>query len=198
MRTIRYNSIILYFSVLCYCWQKNRSHFHTRPRGYVWYIYYKYKRAYDITRVTETARKVYNIFSPPVKRYINIKSGIRDFVSIPTTMTNNNLNNPRSRSGIFSLLAVTIAVTVLVHQPATVRCADGEIISPQQKQLHTMEFTAPSGYYVSTYDHIDVGRLLRNNKVVSGYVKCFVNEGPCTPDGKLAKGMLKRESCDRV
>ncbi|XP_026810934.1 putative odorant-binding protein A10 [Rhopalosiphum maidis] len=108
-------------------------------------------------------------------------------------MTNNNLNNPRSRSGIFSLLAVAIAATVLAHQPATVRCADGEIISPQQKQLHTMEFTAPSGYYVSTYDHIDVGRLLRNNKVVSGYVKCFVNEGPCTPDGKLAKAYLLPE-----
>ncbi|XP_027840825.2 ejaculatory bulb-specific protein 3 [Aphis gossypii] len=108
-------------------------------------------------------------------------------------MNNIIMNNSRGCYEIFSLLAVTIAAIMLVHQPATVRCADGGIITPQQQQQQTMMFTAPTGYYVSTYDHIDVGRLLRNNKVVSGYVKCFVNEGPCTPDGKLVKAYLLPE-----
>lgn len=98
---------------------------------------------------------------------------------------------------MFSLLAVTaIAAAVFVHQPATVYCSDGGIYpsSPQQQQQQqAMMFTAPSGYYVSTYDHIDVGRLLRNQKVVSGYIKCFVNEGPCTPDGKQVKAYLLPE-----
>jgi len=183
---------------LCYCWERE-THFHTRLRKCVWHIYYKYKRADDGTRVAEATRKVYNIFLTPVKRHINIRIVVRNFISISTTTINNIIMyNSRSRHEIFSLLAVTIAAIVLVHQPATVRCADGGIITPQQQQQQTMMFTAPTGYYVSTYDHIDVGRLLRNNKVVSGYVKCFVNEGPCTPDGKLVKGRMKRGSCVRV
>uniref|UniRef100_A0A2H8U1H8 Putative odorant-binding protein A10 n=1 Tax=Melanaphis sacchari TaxID=742174 RepID=A0A2H8U1H8_9HEMI len=105
----------------------------------------------------------------------------------------NNMNSPRSRREIFSLLAVTIAATVLVHQPANVRCADSGIVSHQQQPHQASMFTAPSGYYVSTYDHINVGQLLRNNKLVSGYVKCFVNEAPCTPDGKLVKAYLLPE-----
>ncbi|XP_060871068.1 ejaculatory bulb-specific protein 3-like [Metopolophium dirhodum] len=115
-------------------------------------------------------------------------------------MTNNNniMNSPRSRPEIFSLLAVTMFAAVLVHQPATVYCADGGIYSSQQKQQQqqqqqTMMFTAPSGYYVSTYDNLDVGQLLRNQKVVSSFFKCFVNEGPCTPDGKLVKAYLLPE-----
>ncbi|KAL4112352.1 hypothetical protein QTP88_016160 [Uroleucon formosanum] len=108
------------------------------------------------------------------------------------------MNSPRSRPEIFSLLAVTAIAAVLVHQPATVYCAaDGGIYpsqqQQQQEQQQAMMFTAPSGYYVSTYDHLDVGRLLRNQKVVSGFVKCFVNEGPCTPDGKLVKAYLLPE-----
>nr|BAH71670.1 ACYPI000345 [Acyrthosiphon pisum] len=108
-------------------------------------------------------------------------------------MTNNNMNCPRSRPEIFSLLAVTTIAAVLVHQPAKVYCADGTIYPSQQQQQQTMMFTAPSGYYLSTYDNLDVGHLLRNKKVVSGFVKCFVNEGPCTPGGKLVKAYLLPE-----
>ncbi|CAI6350734.1 unnamed protein product [Macrosiphum euphorbiae] len=113
-------------------------------------------------------------------------------------MTNNNMNSPRSRPEIFSLLAVTAIVAVLVHQPATVYCADGGIYpsqqqKQQQQQQQAMMFTAPSGYYVSTYDHIDVGHLLRNQKLVPGLLKCFLNEGPCTADGKLVKAYLLPE-----
>nr|WMS58733.1 chemosensory protein gene 2 [Neotoxoptera formosana] len=111
-------------------------------------------------------------------------------------MANNNniiiANSPRSQ--MFSLLAA--AAAVLVYQPAAVYCSDGGLYpSPphEQQQQQAMMFTAPSGYYVSTYDHIDVGRLLRNQKVVSGYVKCFVNEGPCTPDGRQVKAYLLPE-----
>jgi len=106
------------------------------------------------------------------------------------------MNSPRSRPEIFSLLAVTMIAAVLVHQPATVYCADGGNNSSQQqqqKQQGTMMFTAPSGYYLSTYDNLDVGQLLRNPKVVSGFLRCFVNDGPCTPDGKLVKGKTTQQ-----
>lgn len=103
------------------------------------------------------------------------------------------MNSPRCRPEIFSLLAVAAIATVLVHQPSTVHCADAGVYPPQQQQQEATMFTAPSGYYVSTYDHMDVGRLLRNNKVVAGFVKCFTNEGPCTPEGRLAKAYLLPE-----
>jgi len=106
--------------------------------------------------------------------------------------SNNTMN--RSRAEIFSLLAVTAIVTVvLVHQPAAVRCANNGGIYPAQQQPQLQQrqaqtFTAPSGYYVSTYDHIDVGRLLRNDRVVAGFVKCFTNEGPCSGELRDVKG----------
>nr|ARO50012.1 chemosensory protein 8 [Daktulosphaira vitifoliae] len=51
-------------------------------------------------------------------------------------------------------------------------------------------FTAASGKYVSSYDHLDVGHLLKNDKLVTAYIKCFMDEGPCTKEGKQVKNTL--------
>ncbi|XP_015366819.1 PREDICTED: ejaculatory bulb-specific protein 3 [Diuraphis noxia] len=105
--------------------------------------------------------------------------------------------SPRSRPEMFCSLMAVAAIVVLVHQPAAVYCADGGTypIQQQQKQPQPQSnmFTAPSGYYISTYDNVDVGRLLRNKMFVSGFIKCFVNEGRCSPEGQQVKVYLLPE-----
>jgi len=108
----------------------------------------------------------------------------------------------RSRPEMFCSLmtvATIVAAVVLVHQPATVFCADGgsyplrQQKQPQpQPQPQSNMFTAPSGYYINTYDNVDVSRLLRNKMFVSGFIKCFVNEGRCSPEGQQVKGTTRR------
>ncbi|KAL5240347.1 hypothetical protein ACI65C_007757 [Semiaphis heraclei] len=97
---------------------------------------------------------------------------------------------------LMTVTAVIVASVVLVHQPATVYCADGGSYPLQQQkqpQPQSNMFTAPSGYYINTYDNLDVGRLLRNKMFVSGFIKCFVNEGRCSTEGQQVKVYLLPE-----
>lgn len=41
--------------------------------------------------------------------------------------------------------------------------------------------------YDTKYDNIDVNDLLKNDRLRKNYVKCLLNEGPCTPDGQELK-----------
>lgn len=38
--------------------------------------------------------------------------------------------------------------------------------------------------YDTKYDSIDLNELLKNDRLRKNYVKCLLNEGPCTPDGQ--------------
>lgn len=40
-----------------------------------------------------------------------------------------------------------------------------------------------TGGYETKYDNIDLDELLKNDRLRKNYVKCLLNEGPCTPDG---------------
>uniref|UniRef100_A0A1L8DPF7 Putative insect pheromone-binding family n=1 Tax=Nyssomyia neivai TaxID=330878 RepID=A0A1L8DPF7_9DIPT len=44
--------------------------------------------------------------------------------------------------------------------------------------------------YTSKYDDMDIEDLLSNNRILNNYIKCLVNEGPCTPDAKELKNIL--------
>uniref|UniRef100_A0A336M3J4 CSON007981 protein n=1 Tax=Culicoides sonorensis TaxID=179676 RepID=A0A336M3J4_CULSO len=44
--------------------------------------------------------------------------------------------------------------------------------------------------YDSRYDNIDVDAILKNERLMKAYIKCLMNEGPCTPDGQLLKDSL--------
>lgn len=35
--------------------------------------------------------------------------------------------------------------------------------------------------YDTKFDNVDVDAILNNNRLRKNYVKCLVNEGPCTP-----------------
>lgn len=38
--------------------------------------------------------------------------------------------------------------------------------------------------YDSKYDNINVDEILGNKRVLSNYIKCILDEGPCTPEGR--------------
>lgn len=41
--------------------------------------------------------------------------------------------------------------------------------------------------YESKYDSIDLDEVLANDRLRLNYVKCLLNEGPCTPDAQELK-----------
>uniref|UniRef100_T1H8I5 Uncharacterized protein n=1 Tax=Rhodnius prolixus TaxID=13249 RepID=T1H8I5_RHOPR len=41
--------------------------------------------------------------------------------------------------------------------------------------------------YTSKYDNIDVDKILTNDRILSQYIKCLMDEGNCTNDGKELK-----------
>lgn len=45
-------------------------------------------------------------------------------------------------------------------------------------------------FYSSRYDDFDVQPLIENDRILMGYMKCFLEMGPCTPDAKDFKSKL--------
>lgn len=79
---------------------------------------------------------------------------------------------PRSGSVLLMLL-----LAIAVRFPADVRC-----------DRRPSPFVTPFGTYTSNYDHMDVNQLLKNDKLVTAYIKCFLGEARCTPEGRQVKG----------
>lgn len=54
--------------------------------------------------------------------------------------------------------------------------------------------------YETKYDDVDLDSILKSDRLLSNYVKCLLNEGPCTPDAtelkssKTSKGIVTRSS----
>lgn len=38
--------------------------------------------------------------------------------------------------------------------------------------------------YPEKYDNVDVDRILQNNRVLTNYIRCLMDEGPCTAEGR--------------
>lgn len=41
--------------------------------------------------------------------------------------------------------------------------------------------------YTTKYDNIDLDEILSSERLLTGYVNCLLDQGPCTPDGKELK-----------
>jgi hypothetical protein len=41
--------------------------------------------------------------------------------------------------------------------------------------------------YTTKYDNVDVDSILANNRILNNYIKCMLDEGPCTPDARELK-----------
>lgn len=55
----------------------------------------------------------------------------------------------------------------------------------------------PTGkYYASKYDHIDVGTILNNRRMVNYYSACLLSQGACPPEGVELKSKSKSLQLD--
>lgn len=41
--------------------------------------------------------------------------------------------------------------------------------------------------YTTKYDNIDIDRILASKRLLTNYIKCLLDEGPCTAEGKELK-----------
>jgi len=44
--------------------------------------------------------------------------------------------------------------------------------------------------YTTKYDDVDVERILSNGRILTNYIKCMMDEGPCTAEGRELKSKL--------
>ncbi|XP_068620558.1 ejaculatory bulb-specific protein 3-like [Battus philenor] len=50
--------------------------------------------------------------------------------------------------------------------------------------------SASSPVYTSKYDNVNLDEVVSNERLLSGYINCLLDQGPCTPDGKELKTNL--------
>lgn len=43
---------------------------------------------------------------------------------------------------------------------------------------------ANNNKYTRKYDDVEVDRILQNNRVLNNYIRCLMDEGPCTAEGR--------------
>nr|QNL15628.1 chemosensory protein [Procecidochares utilis] len=44
--------------------------------------------------------------------------------------------------------------------------------------------------YTNKFDTVDVDGVLSNNRILTNYIKCLMDKGPCTPEGRELKKLL--------
>lgn len=44
--------------------------------------------------------------------------------------------------------------------------------------------------YTSKFDNVDVDSVLSNNRILTNYIKCLMDKGACTPEGRELKSKL--------
>lgn len=54
--------------------------------------------------------------------------------------------------------------------------------------LILLSSAANADKYNSKYDDINLDEVLKSERLIQNYIKCLLNEGPCTPDAKMLKG----------
>nr|AXF48719.1 chemosensory protein CSP23 [Lobesia botrana] len=47
-----------------------------------------------------------------------------------------------------------------------------------------------ANFYSSKYDDFDIQPILDNDRIMLSYTKCFLDQGPCTPDAKDFKKVI--------
>lgn len=45
----------------------------------------------------------------------------------------------------------------------------------------------PTPTYTTKYDDVNLDEVLASERLLTGYVNCLLDMGPCTPDGKELK-----------
>lgn len=64
------------------------------------------------------------------------------------------------------------------------------IMSDNQKVVSAKSIQKRDDKYTTKYDDIDVDQILTSKRLLSNYIKCLLEEGPCTAEGKELKSKL--------
>uniref|UniRef100_A0A182W790 Uncharacterized protein n=1 Tax=Anopheles minimus TaxID=112268 RepID=A0A182W790_9DIPT len=56
--------------------------------------------------------------------------------------------------------------------------------------LAMMVVLASAQKYTDKFDNIDVDRVLSNDRILNNYLKCLLDKGPCTQEGRELKKTL--------
>ncbi|XP_065345627.1 ejaculatory bulb-specific protein 3-like [Cloeon dipterum] len=48
----------------------------------------------------------------------------------------------------------------------------------------------PPSRYTNKYDGVDLDRILKNDRILTNYIKCLMDQGPCTSEGRELKRTL--------
>ncbi|GJQ66509.1 hypothetical protein Trydic_g4500 [Trypoxylus dichotomus] len=54
----------------------------------------------------------------------------------------------------------------------------------------TIAVARPDDKYTTKYDNVDLNEILKNKRLLKGYVFCLLDKGPCSPDGTELKKVL--------
>ncbi|XP_023179630.1 ejaculatory bulb-specific protein 3 [Drosophila hydei] len=48
----------------------------------------------------------------------------------------------------------------------------------------------PDQKYTNKFDNVNVDEVLNNNRILDNYIRCLLENGPCTPEGRELKKLL--------
>ncbi|TDG46423.1 hypothetical protein AWZ03_007197 [Drosophila navojoa] len=48
----------------------------------------------------------------------------------------------------------------------------------------------PEKKYTNKFDNVNVDEVLTNNRILTAYIKCLMDKGPCTAEGRELKKLL--------
>jgi len=51
----------------------------------------------------------------------------------------------------------------------------------------TVQAALPPAKYTDKYDNVNLDRILSNGRILTNYIKCLMDEGPCTSEGRELK-----------
>ncbi|VVC33982.1 ClpP/crotonase-like domain,Insect odorant-binding protein A10/Ejaculatory bulb-specific protein 3 [Cinara cedri] len=117
-----------------------------------------------------------------------IREPLVRFVFSPVIVTYEMASAASKNLRLGSVLMCLLSVAVM-----TVRCKKPALESAAILAHPPQQFVTDSGSYTSGYDHLDVNHLLKNDKLVTAYIDCFLNKGSCTREGRQFKANLLPE-----
>ncbi|KAJ8717275.1 hypothetical protein PYW08_005674 [Mythimna loreyi] len=57
--------------------------------------------------------------------------------------------------------------------------------------LVALAVARPDGKYTDRYDNFNVGQIIGNRRLLVPYIKCVLDQGKCTPEGKELKSHIR-------
>nr|CAD7433410.1 unnamed protein product [Timema monikensis] len=83
----------------------------------------------------------------------------------------------------FTLLVKTWNIRIM----KSVFCKTAMVLMAVIVMMLTVPTWARDERYTSKYDDMDVDHILKSDRLTDSYVHCLMDQGPCTPEGKVMK-----------